>query len=94
MSNAQLFEFQDTSQDELRRFFSRFSGTTAMRKRVFRFACSDGEWQFTGGVFVTFDTKDNAEEFIAIFGDTLTYNGDTLRVKWLADFFKSIKKPI
>ena len=41
-------------------FFKRFQGPVALRKRVYRFDASDGAWQFTGGVFVSFDTPENA----------------------------------
>ena len=35
---------------ELTNFFLRFKGPTALRKRVYRFATSDDDWQFTGGI--------------------------------------------
>ena len=69
--------FQDTTQEELTNFFLRFKGPTALRKRVYRFATSDDDWQFTGGIFVNFDTRENAEEFLKLFSETkLSYNGD------------------
>ena len=75
------FFFQDTSQEELTKFFLRFKGPNALRKRVYRFATSDDDWQFTGGVFVNFDCRENAEEFLKLFSETkLSYNGDGKRV--------------
>lgn len=68
-------------------FFKGFEGPIALRKRVFRFGSSDNEWQFTGGVFVTFDTPDNAQKFIS--RDSLSFNGDALQVSWQREFFKS-----
>jgi len=83
------FDKKDTSQEELTKFFLRFKGPTALRKRVFRFATSDDAWQFSGGVFVNFDTRANAEEFLNLFSETkLSYNGDGLQVKWQVDFYK------
>ena len=70
------------------RFFGGFEGPVALRKRVFRFSSSDNEWQFTGGVFVTFDTRENAEKFLNVDGHDLTYHGDTLHVKWKIDFYR------
>ena len=44
---------------------------------MYRFATSDDDWQFTGGIFVNFDTRENAEEFLKLFSETkLSYNGD------------------
>ena len=81
--------FQDTTQEELTNFFLRFKGRTALRKRVYRFAASDDDWKFTGGIFVNFDTRENAEEFLKLFSDIkLSYNGDSLQVKWQANFYK------
>jgi len=83
------FDKKDTSQEELTKFFLRFKGPTALRKRVFRFATSDDVWQFSGGVFVNFDSRKNAEEFLNLFSETkLSYNGDGLQVKWQVDFYK------
>ena len=70
-------------------FFLRFKGPTALRKRVYHFAINDDDWQFTGGVFVDFDTRENAEEFLKLFSKIkLSYNGDSLQVKWQANFYK------
>lgn len=70
-------------------YFSRFRGAVAMRKRVYRFGSSNSEWCFTGGVFVTFDSQDRAQGFMDDYRDNgLTYNGDSLRVKWQADFYE------
>ena len=59
-----------------------------MKKRVYRFASSDNDWRFTGGVFVTFAKLPLAEKFYAQYKDNLLYNGDRLRVKWQAEFFQ------
>jgi len=83
------FDKKDTTQEELTNFFLRFKGPTALRKRVYRFATSDDDWQFTGGIFVNFDTRENAEEFLKLFSETkLSYNGDGLQVKWQANYYK------
>jgi len=83
------FDKKDTSQEELTKFFLRFKGPNALRKRVYRFATSDDDWQFTGGVFVNFDCRENAEEFLKLFSETkLSYNGDGLQVKWQVDYYK------
>lgn len=56
-------------------FFKRFQGPVALRKRVYRFDASDGAWQFTGGVFVSFDTPENAKKFLNMFSEqNLIYN--------------------
>ena len=84
-----LFFIQDTTKEELTQFFLRFKGPVALRKRVFRLETSDAKWQFSGGVFVTFDTRPNAEEFLHLFSDKkLSYNGDSLRVNWQEDFYQ------
>jgi len=83
------FDKQDTTKEELTQFFLRFKGPVALRKRVFRLETSDAKWQFSGGVFVTFDTRPNAEEFLHLFSDKkLSYNGDSLRVNWQEDFYQ------
>jgi len=83
------FDKKDTTQEELTNFFLRFKGPTALRKRVYRFATSDDDWKFTGGIFVNFDTRENAEEFLKLFSETkLSYNGDGLQVKWQANYYK------
>jgi hypothetical protein len=83
------FDKKDTTQEELTKFFLRFKGPTALRKRVYRFSTSDDDWQFSGGVFVQFDNHDDAKEFLNLFTETkLSYNGDGLQVKWQVDFFK------
>ena len=57
-----FFLFQSTTREELVNFFKMFKGTSAIRKRVFRFGYEpDADWHFTGSVFVTFDTRDNAD---------------------------------
>ena len=84
-----FFFIQDTTKEELTQFFLRFKGPVALRKRVFRLETSDAKWQFSGGVFVTFDTRPNAEEFLHLFSDKkLSYNGDSLRVNWQEDFYQ------
>ena len=66
---------QDTTKEELVQFFKRFQGPVALRKRVYRFDASDGAWQFTGGVFVSFDTPENAKKFLNMFSEqNLIYN--------------------
>ena len=56
-------------------FFKRFQGPVALRKRVYRFDASDGAWQFTGAVFVSFDTPENAKKFLNMFSEeNLIYN--------------------
>ena len=59
-----------------------------MKKRVYRFASSDNDWRFTGGVFVTFDSQTRAETFFEHYKDNLLYNGDRLRVKWQSHFYQ------
>ena len=85
---SHFYFFQDTSKDELKRFFERFQGPIAVRKRVFRFGSSDNQWQFTGGVFVTFDTRKNAQDFLSRHGHCLDFNGDTFQAKWQKDFYR------
>ena len=56
-------------------FFKRFEGPVALRKRVYRFDASNGDWQFTGSVFVSFDSKENAQNFFNLFKEErLVYN--------------------
>ena len=71
-------------------FFKRFQGPVALRKRVYRFDASDGAWQFTGAVFVSFDTPENAKKFLNMFSEqNLIYNdSDVLRVKWQGEFYQ------
>lgn len=59
-----------------------------MKKRVYRFASSDNGWRFTGGVFVTFTSKERAEKFMEHYRDNLLFNGDRLRLKWQAEFYR------
>ena len=47
-------------------FVKRFEGPVGMRKRVYRFG-KQNDWQFSGGVFVTFDTRDNALRLVSLF---------------------------
>ena len=47
-------------------FVKRFEGPVGMRKRVYRFG-KQNDWQFSGGVFVTFDTRDNALRLVFLF---------------------------
>ena len=47
-------------------FVKRFEGPVGMRKRVYRFG-KQNDWQFSGGVFVTFDTRDNALRLVSVF---------------------------
>lgn len=82
------FDKEDTSEAELSNFFDQFRGTSALKKRVYRFGSSDNEWRFTGGVFLTFSSKKEAEIFLEKNLDNLLYNGDRLRVKWQAQFFR------
>lgn len=83
------FNTKTTTKEELVRFFKMFKGTTAIRKRVFRFGYeSDAEWHFTGAVFVTFDMKENAERFMTNAEvQKLLYNEDHLSVKWGTKFY-------
>lgn len=82
------FDKQDTSESELAIFFDQYQGPSAMKKRVYRFASSDNDWRFTGGVFVTFDSQTRAETFFEHYKDNLLYNGDRLRVKWQTQFYQ------
>jgi len=82
------FDKQDTSESELANFFDQFQGPSAMKKRVYRFASSDNDWRFTGGVFVTFSSQTRAETFFEQYKDNLLYNGDRLRVKWQSHFYQ------
>ena len=68
-------------------FFDNFDGPMAIRKRVYRFASSDNGWRFTGGVFVTFKTLEQAEFFLREYKGSILYGGDTLRLKWQAEFY-------
>ena len=47
-------------------FVKKFEGPVGMRKRVYRFG-KQNDWQFSGGVFVTFDTRDNALRLVSLF---------------------------
>ena len=71
-------------------FFKRFQGPVALRKRVYRFDASDGAWQFTGGVFLIFDTRQNARNFMDfVSNQRLIYNdSDVLQVKWEVEFYQ------
>jgi len=84
------FDNKDTTKEELVQFFKRFQGPVALRKRVYRFDASDGAWQFTGAVFVSFDTPENAKKFLNMFSEqNLIYNdSDVLRVKWQGEFYE------
>ena len=70
-------------------FFKRFQGPVALRKRVYRFDASDGAWQFTGGVFVSFDTPKNAKKFLNMFSEqNLIYNDSDGKNPWLNLMFQ------
>lgn len=80
------FDRQDTSQEELAEYFGQFDGCETVRKRVFRDRAED-PWFFSGSVFVTFETKEFAEEFMGI--KDLTFHGDRLVTKSQLQFYKS-----
>ena len=82
------FDKEDTSEKELSDFFDKFKGPMALKKRVYRFASSDNNWRFTGGVFVTFTSKERAEKFMLNYRDNLLFHGDSLRLKWQAEFYR------
>lgn len=88
----QGFDKLETPREELVEFVKRFEGPVGMRKRVYRFG-KQNDWQFSGGVFVTFDTRDNALRFLSKAMDqTLFYNEDKLSVKWATEFYEKIGK--
>lgn len=80
------FDKVETQAEELNDFFCRFPGAESIKKRVFR-ANPDERWKFSGGVFVTFETIEDAKEFMALTEVRLD-NGDKLLKKWQEDFFR------
>jgi len=80
------FDKLETTAEELNDFFCRFPGAESIKKRVFR-ANPDERWKFSGGVFVTFETVEDAKEFMAL-DEVRLDNGDKLLKKWQEDFFR------
>jgi len=70
---------------QLADFFGSYKGAASVRKRVYRDR-RDEPWTFTGAVFVTFDTTQDAEAFLD--QKEFSYRGDRLKVKLQADFYK------
>jgi len=76
--------------------FFQFSGSSTIRKRLYRHSSSDqpGEgdtgWQFTGAVFVGFDSVDSADAFVSQYKEPkkLLYKGDTLKVMKQREFWE------
>jgi len=89
---VQGFDKLETPREELVEFLKRFEGPVGVRKRVYRFG-KQSDWQFSGGVFVSFDTRYNALRFMSKAMDqTLFYNEDKLSVKWAIEFYEKIGK--
>ena len=80
------FDKLETTAEELNDYFCRFTGAESIKKRVFR-ANPDERWKFSGGVFVTFDTIEDAKEFMALTEVRLD-NGVKLLKKWQEDFYR------
>ena len=80
------FDKVETTAEELNDFFCRFAGAESIKKRVFR-ANPDERWKFSGGVFVTFETIEDAKEFMEL-PEVRLDNGDKLLKKWQEDFFR------
>ena len=80
------FDKVETTAEELNDFFCRFAGAESIKKRVFR-ANPDERWKFSGGVFVTFETVEDAKEFMEL-PEVRLDNGDKLLKKWQEDFFR------
>ena len=65
-----------------------------MRKRVFRYGSTDDDWKFTGGIFLIFKTPEAATKFMNLYrnpkdrSNRLTFNGDTLSIKWQREFYE------
>lgn len=91
---VQGFDKADTNENELLEYFEKFDGAIRIRKRCYRTNASEddkeGEWMFTGSVFVTFDSHKKATYFLdesKVVGKGLKYNGDSLKAKWQEDFY-------
>jgi len=92
---VQGFDKVDTSEEELVKYFGQFGGAESVRKRVYRSNSSEddkeGEWRFTGSVFVTFETEKHAKIFLenAKNGESgLKYGNDRLNAKWQSEFYE------
>jgi len=88
---VQGFDKADTDEEELLEYFSKFDGSIRVRKRCYRSNASEddkeGEWMFTGSIFVTFESIDHAKKFVEE-GKELKYKGDRLKVKWQEEFYE------
>jgi len=88
---VQGFDKADTNEKELLDYFSNFEGSLRVRKRCYRSNASEddqeGEWIFTGSIFLTFESVDHAKKFVAG-ANNLNYKGDKLKVKWQDEFYE------
>lgn len=92
---VQGFDKADTEEKELLQYFAKFDGAIRVRKRCYRSNASEddheGEWLFTGSIFVTFESVDQAKSFVEEAKNSqenLKYKGDKLRVKWQEEFYE------
>jgi hypothetical protein len=74
---------EKANKKDLQPFFEQFKNLKGYCKRCFRVDANDS-WQFTGSVFLTFDTCENGRKFLDFVSNArLIYNdSDALRVKW------------
>ena len=83
------FDREVITQEELADFFAEFEGACMIKKRRLR-EKKDQKWRFTGSVFVTFDTIEYAEQFLAL--KSVKCRGDSLKRMSQVQFYKEKKK--
>ena len=93
----QGFDNADTDDDEILDFFAPIEGSETVRKRLYRdHTCRDhheGQWMFTGSVFMSFESESAAQKFFQDQLQTpLKFKGDKLKVQWQADFYEQKRK--
>lgn len=83
------FDREVVTQEELADFFADFEGACMIKKRRLR-EKKDQSWRFTGSVFVTFDTIQDAEKFLAL--KSVKYQGDCLKRLAQVEFYREKRK--
>jgi len=93
----QGFDNADTEDIEILDFFAPVEGSETVKKRLYRdHTCRDnheGQWMFTGSVFICFESEMAAQCFYMQQLETpLRFKGDKLKVLWQAEFYEQKNK--
>jgi len=87
---AKGFKKEDTSLDDLIKFFGDYEGVVYVNRRTYPDHKS-GERHFKGSVFVTFAEKELAQKFLDA-GEVKSLEGEVLIKKWQQEYFEEKDK--